>query len=205
LVHELNRLGVLADLSHVSDATAAQALAIAHANGAPVLWSHSSARAVHSVSRNVPDALLKQLGAPEKYHTGRDGKGRNRTDGVVMVNFAPFFVAPDGEATLERVADHVEHIGKVAGKEHVGLGSDFDGIGSVPEGLEDVSKYPALIAELHARGWSHRELAGLAGGNLLRVFEGAERAAHVMQRAGARPAMEIYGKRPDLPVYREDL
>nr|AXF50746.1 dipeptidase [Inonotus obliquus] len=195
LVYELNRLGMFVDLSHVSDDTAKQALALSAARGAPVIWSHSSARAVHNVPRNVPDNILELLTTEDDAMA----RWRGQTDGVVMVNFAPIFVASEGKATLEKVADHVDHIAKVAGKEHVGIGSDFDGIDSVPTGLEDVSKYPDLIAELYARGWSRRELAGLAGGNLLRVMERAERVAHQMQKDGAKPSMDIYDKRTDIP------
>ncbi|KAI5118569.1 hypothetical protein M0805_005860 [Coniferiporia weirii] len=194
LVKELTRLGMLVDISHVSDATADQAITLAAARGAPVLWSHSSARAVHDVARNVPDWLLQRLSTTADASAGT-------TDGVVMVNFAPQFVGPDAgglEADLKQVADHVEHIGKVAGREHVGLGSDYDGIGSVPEGLEDVSKYPDLVAELYTRGWSRAELAGLTSGNVLRVFKSAEDAARNLAAAGARPAMDVYEKRTDL-------
>ena len=122
-----------------------------------------------------------------------------------QVNFAPFFVADPGKATVQAVADHVEHIAKVAGKEHVGLGSDFDGIEDVPVGLEDVSKYPALVAELYRRGWSRYDLAGLTGANLLRVLRGAERVAHELQAAGTPPVADVYKKRKDLPVTHVDL
>jgi len=184
LIDEMNRLGILVDLSHTSDQTAEQGLKYSKA---PVIWSHSSARAVHNVSRNLPDYILELVKAGD-------------TDAVVMVNFGPQFIAPDGEATLKSVADHVDHIGNVAGRQHVGLGSDYDGVQDTPVGLEDVSTYPALITELFNRGWTAKELRGLAGENLLRVFEGAERVARELQKAGTPPVLDIYDKRPDLPV-----
>ncbi|KAG8844093.1 hypothetical protein FRB91_002871 [Serendipita sp. 411] len=131
-----------------------------------------------------------------------------------MVNFAPYFVAAEGEATVEKVADHVEMIAKVAGKKHVGIGSDFDGIESTPAGLEDVSKYPNLASPIHyshhfailiKRGWTIEDLSGLAGGNFLRVFEGVERVAREMRAEGAKPSMMLYSKRPDLPVERPEM
>jgi membrane dipeptidase len=127
------------------------------------------------------------------------GTNEGQRDAVVMVNFSANFVAAPQEADVEAVADHVEHIAKVAGKKHVGLGSDFDGIEETPRGLEDVSKYPALIAELYRRGWDRYELAGLTGANLLRVLEGAEKVARDLQAEGALPAYDLYKERTDIP------
>ncbi|KAJ1311016.1 hypothetical protein OPQ81_009522 [Rhizoctonia solani] len=159
LIREMNRIGMIVDLSHTSDDTAIRALKLSRA---PVMWSHSSVRTLRGIVRNVPDHILKMI-----------GMGEGQKDGVVMVNLYPRFLAKDGvNATLNTAADHIEHIAKVAGRAHVGIGSDFDGIEVVPEGLEDVSKYPALFAELLRRGWSRAELEGLASKNFLRVFRG---------------------------------
>ncbi|CAE6449919.1 unnamed protein product [Rhizoctonia solani] len=181
LIREMNRIGMLVDLSHTSDDAATQALKLSRA---PVMWSHSSARTLRGISRNVPDHILKLIGS-----------GGGRKDGVVMVNLYPRFLAEDSaNVTLYTVADHIEHIGKVTGRAHVGIGSDFDGIEVVPEGLEDVSRYPALFAELLRRGWSRAELEGLASKNFLRVFRGVEEVSREMKEE-ISPSMMLYDKR----------
>jgi len=186
VVREMNRLGMLVDLSHVSPAVMSQVLDLSEA---PAIFSHSSARALTDHARNVPDSILRRM--PEN-------------GGVVMVTFVPSFVnetvrtyeGPPGgvpRATLADVADHIDHVRRVAGVDHVGIGSDFDGISSTPIGLEDVSTFPALLAELSRRGWSEEDLRKVAGENLLRAWREAEAAARRIQRERGASTATLQG------------
>lgn len=189
LIHEMNRLGMLVDLAHTSHATQVAVLggnSTWEGSRAPPIFSHSSAYALCPHPRNVRDDVLELV------------KKRNS---IVMVNFSPDFIScvadPDNAHglpkfveetnTQEHVVDHIVYIGEKIGYDYVGLGSDFDGIPSTPRGLEDVSKFPELVAELLRRGVSDEDAAKVVGGNILRVWKEVDRVAEQMQRAGESP------------------
>ncbi|EXJ86189.1 hypothetical protein A1O1_06559 [Capronia coronata CBS 617.96] len=184
LIGELNRLGIMVDLSHTSDATAKQAIALSKA---PVVWTHSGSRALWDHPRNVPDDILRLIG---------DGPDKN--NGVVQSVFYPPFIGPPDAANVSRVADHIEHIAGIVGKKHVGIASDFDGMYASVEGLEDASKYPNLVAELLARGWAEDELRDVMGGNLMRVMDAVD--ALKEQLVDELPSSAVWEKRTDLPA-----
>ncbi|XP_055683996.1 uncharacterized protein LOC129790516 [Lutzomyia longipalpis] len=181
IIREMNRLGMIVDLSHVSVGTVRDALAV---SDAPVIFSHSSAYEICNSSRNVQDDILVAV-------------ARNR--GLVMVNFYSRFLSCSENATVHDAVAHINHIKRVAGIDHVGLGAGFDGINYTPKGLEDVSTYPMLFAELMGDGWTAEELTKLAGQNFLRVMSEVERVRDAQKTAGVRPFEEVPNFRPDDP------
>ncbi|ORY81534.1 dipeptidase [Protomyces lactucae-debilis] len=168
IVQEMNRIGLMVDLSHVSDDTMRQALELSRA---PVIFSHSGAQGVFKHERNAPDDVLDLL---------------KKNDGVINIVFMQEYLGPDGrQVTIDTVVDHVLYVAERIGWRHVGIGSDFDGVEHLPQGLESVAQYPALIKRIIERSnATDAQLAGFVGGNTLRVLEQVERVAAKMQREG---------------------
>ncbi|BFF96272.1 uncharacterized protein DMAD_13508 [Drosophila madeirensis] len=181
IIREMNRLGMMVDLSHVSKGTMRDALEVSEA---PVIFSHSSAYELCNTSRNVQDDILQSLA---------------KNGGLVMVNFYSKFLSCSDNSTVHDAVAHINHIKRIAGIDHVGLGAGYDGINYTPKGLEDVSSYPTLFAELLGGGWTMDELTKLAGGNFLRVMQQVEKLRDDKKTAGVKPYEDHPNFRTDDP------